>query len=199
MARLCRRARRETSRGLIKIWRLVSARTYPDANATWLPSFLRLPLSTFFLPTSLSTQSVNDPDNMADKELHQSTSHEVSSQDTRKDPAADAGSHGLLNASGHVQELNRNFSLWSLAGVGLSVGNVWPAIGGSILVAIYNGGPPGKPLLGLRAAPVACVNNIQACSTSSSLFQSSTGSSRRPLPNSLPPSPPQPVSISGHQ
>lgn len=80
---------------------------------------------------------------MADKELHQSTSHEVSSQETPKDQAVRPGSSGLVNASGHVQELNRNFSLWSLAGVGLSVGNVWPAIGGSILVAISNGGPPG--------------------------------------------------------
>ena len=49
----------------------------------------------------------------------------------------------IINASGHAQELQRNFSLLSLAGVGLVVGNVWPAIGGSILVAIFNGGPPG--------------------------------------------------------
>lgn len=49
----------------------------------------------------------------------------------------------LINASGHVQELDRNFSLLAAAGVGLVVGNVWPAVGGSILVAIFNGGPPG--------------------------------------------------------
>ncbi|ROV86910.1 hypothetical protein VSDG_10107 [Cytospora chrysosperma] len=49
----------------------------------------------------------------------------------------------LVNASGHVQELTRRFSLLSLAGVGLTVGSVWPAIGGTILVAISNGGPPG--------------------------------------------------------
>src|SRR5687767_7534885 len=48
-----------------------------------------------------------------------------------------------INASGHVQELDQSFSLLSLAGLGLVVGNVWPAIGGSILVAVYNGGPPG--------------------------------------------------------
>ncbi|KAF7556594.1 hypothetical protein G7Z17_g1296 [Cylindrodendrum hubeiense] len=48
-----------------------------------------------------------------------------------------------INASGHVQELQQNFNLLALAGVGLVVGNVWPAIGGSILVAIFNGGPPG--------------------------------------------------------
>lgn len=56
---------------------------------------------------------------------------------------AKAAHTGLINASGHVQELARNFNLLSLAGVGLVVGNVWPAIGGSILVAIFNGGPPG--------------------------------------------------------
>ncbi|KAK8065516.1 cholin permease [Apiospora hydei] len=50
---------------------------------------------------------------------------------------------GGVNASGHTQELARKFSLLSLAGVGLVVGTVWPAVGGSILTAIFNGGPPG--------------------------------------------------------
>lgn len=49
----------------------------------------------------------------------------------------------LINASGHKQELQRNFSLVSLAATGIVVGSTWPAIGGSILVAIFNGGPPG--------------------------------------------------------
>ncbi|RCI17271.1 hypothetical protein L249_3153 [Ophiocordyceps polyrhachis-furcata BCC 54312] len=48
-----------------------------------------------------------------------------------------------VNPSGHAQELPRRFSLLSLAGTGLLVGNVWPAIGGSLAVAISNGGPPG--------------------------------------------------------
>lgn len=48
-----------------------------------------------------------------------------------------------LPETGHTQELARNFSLWSLAGNGLLVCNTWPALGGSILVAIYNGGSPG--------------------------------------------------------
>ncbi|KAL6246315.1 hypothetical protein RBB50_006551 [Rhinocladiella similis] len=58
-------------------------------------------------------------------------------------PTADGEVSDLINASGHVQELDRNFNLLSAAGVGLVVGNVWPAVGGSILVAIFNGGPPG--------------------------------------------------------
>ena len=48
-----------------------------------------------------------------------------------------------LRESGPVQELARNFNLLSLAGTGILAGNVWPALGGSILVAIPNGGPPG--------------------------------------------------------
>lgn len=31
-----------------------------------------------------------------------------------------------VNASGHVQELERNFSLLSASATGLTVGNVWP-------------------------------------------------------------------------
>jgi choline transport protein len=49
----------------------------------------------------------------------------------------------LINASGHVQEVDRNFGLLSLTGFGLVNGNVWPALGGTILLAIFNGGPPG--------------------------------------------------------
>lgn len=69
-----------------------------------------------------------------------------------------------VNVSGHKQELQRNFDLLSLCGMGLTSGNVWMALGGTIVrsryniylwrpaaylgplpqtVAIYNGGPPG--------------------------------------------------------
>lgn len=48
-----------------------------------------------------------------------------------------------VNASGHVQELDRNFNLLTLCGIGLVVGNVWPALGGTILTSLFNGGPPG--------------------------------------------------------
>ena len=60
------------------------------------------------------------------------------------------GEGGPINASGHVQELERNFSLVSLAGIGITTGNVWPAVGGSILVALYNGGPPGTSAIPLH-------------------------------------------------
>ncbi|KAH7355145.1 amino acid/polyamine transporter I [Rhexocercosporidium sp. MPI-PUGE-AT-0058] len=48
-----------------------------------------------------------------------------------------------VNETGHVQELERNFSLFSICAVGIVTGNTWAALGGSIVIAIYNGGPPG--------------------------------------------------------
>jgi choline transport protein len=59
------------------------------------------------------------------------------------DPHPPKGETHLINASGHIQELSRHFSLWSLCGIAITTGNTWTAIGGSIAVAIYNGGPPG--------------------------------------------------------
>ena len=45
------------------------------------------------------------------------------------DPAPDA----LINASGHAQELDRNFHLINICGLGVTSGNTWIAIGGSIV------------------------------------------------------------------
>lgn len=77
----------------------------------------------------------------ADKEMRENSSVEVAS--SQKSPPAYSTAGDAVNSSGHVQELSRNFSVLSLAGLGLSVGNVWPAIGGSIVVALFNGGAPG--------------------------------------------------------
>lgn len=41
---------------------------------------------------------------------------------------------GEVNISGHRQELQRNFGLWSICGVGLVTGNVWASLGGSIVI-----------------------------------------------------------------
>ncbi|KAJ4366287.1 hypothetical protein N0V83_007923 [Neocucurbitaria cava] len=64
----------------------------------------------------------------------------------RNDGAEDAVGVGVgevLNASGHKQELERQFSLLSICGIGITTGNVWAALGGSIVIALYNGGPAG--------------------------------------------------------
>ncbi|KAF2868860.1 amino acid/polyamine transporter I [Massariosphaeria phaeospora] len=69
------------------------------------------------------------------------------SKDTARVPQYEAdesvGSSELLNASGHKQELERQFSLLSICSIGITTGNVWAALGGSIGIALYNGGPPG--------------------------------------------------------
>lgn len=44
-------------------------------------------------------------------------------------PASDI----LINASGHRQELERNFHLINIAGLGITSGNTWIALGGSIV------------------------------------------------------------------
>jgi hypothetical protein len=39
----------------------------------------------------------------------------------------------VLNVSGHKQELERQFSLLSICSIGITTGNVWAALGGSIV------------------------------------------------------------------
>jgi choline transport protein len=44
-----------------------------------------------------------------------------------------------INASGHRQELDRNFRLIEICGLGITSGNTWIAIGGSIVRFLYSG------------------------------------------------------------
>ena len=61
----------------------------------------------------------------------------VPSTDSEKGVMADSESPKLdINETGHVQELERNFSLFSICSVGIVTGNTWAALGGSIAVAI---------------------------------------------------------------
>jgi hypothetical protein len=47
----------------------------------------------------------------------------------------DAGVSEIINESGHVQELDRQFGLLSICSIGITTGNVWAALGGSIVRA----------------------------------------------------------------
>ena len=42
----------------------------------------------------------------------------------------------LINASGHRQELQRNFNLLNICAVAITTGNTWVALGGSV-VGLY--------------------------------------------------------------
>ncbi|KAK5133880.1 hypothetical protein LTR08_007211 [Meristemomyces frigidus] len=57
----------------------------------------------------------------------------------------------LINVSGHVQELDRSFGFFSVASIGILSDNAWGAGGGSLVVALYNGGGPGV-MYGLLAS-----------------------------------------------
>lgn len=39
----------------------------------------------------------------------------------------------IINPSGHRQEVERNFGIWSICGAGITTGSDWPAIGGSLV------------------------------------------------------------------
>jgi hypothetical protein len=40
-----------------------------------------------------------------------------------------------VNASGHADELQRQYGIWSLCGLALTIDNAWVGLGGSIIVA----------------------------------------------------------------
>ncbi|KAJ7191325.1 choline transport protein [Mycena pura] len=50
---------------------------------------------------------------------------------------------GRVNASGHVDQLDRQYGLLSICATALTIDNAWVALGGSITVAVANGGAPG--------------------------------------------------------
>lgn len=50
---------------------------------------------------------------------------------------------GLVNASGHRDQLQRQYGLLSICGLALTIDNAWIAFGGSLYVSVLNGGPPG--------------------------------------------------------
>lgn len=66
-----------------------------------------------------------------EKATQPSTTHEKSSALSSSDDAPGPGV--ALNVSGHKQELQRNFGLMSLCGLGITSGNVWFALGGTLV------------------------------------------------------------------
>jgi choline transport protein len=48
-----------------------------------------------------------------------------------------------LNASGHKDQLQRQYGVVALCALALNIDNAWVALGGSVTIAIANGGPPG--------------------------------------------------------
>ncbi|KAI1497649.1 putative choline transport protein [Biscogniauxia marginata] len=71
--------------------------------------------------------------------------------EAQKDAAAGTTKYGevkldtgeIVNASGHRQELERNFSLFNMCAVAVVIGNCWAISGATINLSIFNGGSPG--------------------------------------------------------
>lgn len=59
----------------------------------------------------------------------------------------------IVNASGHKDQLQRQYGLLEIAGLALTIDNAWVAFGGSLSIAVLNGGTPGI----LYEFIVACV------------------------------------------
>ncbi|OKL64246.1 hypothetical protein UA08_00062 [Talaromyces atroroseus] len=57
--------------------------------------------------------------------------------------AVDDNKPNEVNASGHAQELDRQFGLLSISAVGIVTGCSWALMGGTIVTSVLNGGPPG--------------------------------------------------------
>lgn len=59
----------------------------------------------------------------------------------------------VINASGHRDQLQRQYGLLSICGLALTIDNAWIAFAGSLQISVLNGGPPGI----LYEYIVACV------------------------------------------
>ena len=53
-------------------------------------------------------------------------------------PSSELSSEVGINASGHKQELERNFSLLSICGVAVTTGVSWTSVGGSVVSNAIN-------------------------------------------------------------
>ncbi|CAK3985844.1 Choline transport [Lecanosticta acicola] len=49
----------------------------------------------------------------------------------------------IINASGHRDQLKRQYGLLEICGLALTIDNAWIAFAGSLSVSVLNGGPPG--------------------------------------------------------
>ena len=103
---------------------------------------MRYPLKLLIRLLSVHQGAVSIPSFIA---INMDTKSKYPSMTEKKDLETAVGTIKELpiNPSGHHQQLDRNFNLLSICSLAITAGNTWIAVGGSIGVAIYNGGPPG--------------------------------------------------------
>jgi hypothetical protein len=62
-----------------------------------------------------------------------STSETIDEEKVIAYPTPDEGSSGIINVSGHVPVLEKEFNLFSACATGITTGNTWTALGGAIV------------------------------------------------------------------
>lgn len=62
---------------------------------------------------------------------------EVGATVTTTESPDSPGIDPMINSSGHKQELDRNFSLISMCAIGVTAGNTWIAMGGSVVSSCF--------------------------------------------------------------
>ena len=91
------------------------------------------------------------------------------------DREADSSEEGdVINVSGHRQELDRNFRVWSICALSIATDNAWAAGAGSLVVSLYDGGGPGV-LYGLVGASFFYIFVVASLAELASAIPSSAG------------------------
>jgi choline transport protein len=70
------------------------------------------------------------------EDLSRPKSRKESMAEARQDAIESVVAGVSVNASGHPDQLTRQYSIWSICGLALTIDNAWVALGGSIVVAV---------------------------------------------------------------
>ena len=90
-----------------------------------------------------SSEDQTPPEKPAESEKEQILTPEAVKDAATKRTSVVSEEGTLVNASGHRDQLQRQYGLLSICGLALTIDNAWIAFGGSLSVAVLNGGPPG--------------------------------------------------------
>ena len=90
----------------------------------------------------MSSQS-SDEKKAASPDQEQVLTPELLKNAAEKRTSIVAADGHVVNASGHRDQLQRQYGLLSICGLALTIDNAWIAFGGSLAVSVLNGGPPG--------------------------------------------------------
>ena len=106
-----------------------NAHPHPHRNSLLLNPTTPVPLPSAQDSTRASSTTAMDPASEKHAPLPKASSALHSETEIEVLP----GEMDNINASGHVQQLDRNFSLWSITAMAVTSGNTWVALAGSIV------------------------------------------------------------------